>query len=380
MNRRTFVKGSTAGALSVPFILPSYIWGAEIKPSDRLNVGVVGIGAHGHALMNAFMYNISRVVAICDVDQDCLTRAKQTSGEFNAGKAGAIPPKVYSDYRQLIADPDVDIVVVATPDHWHALITLEALQAGKDVYCEKPLTHNIHEAVTVMRAVKANKRILQTGSMQRSSLIFRTACELVRNGIIGRISKVECSFGIFPKPYDLPLEPMKDGLDWDMWCGPAQVVPYNAKLHPEQWRLYREFGGGGVCDFGAHHLDIAQWGLGLDDEGPTEVIPPEKATDDTGCALVYSNGITVIHKPGFGISFFGEDGLVQVNRGTFEFILNGKTEARFVEGTSGTSCEAQVTITERRFVSVLKSTLYRFAAPRLGSPACPDPTEPPPAG
>ena len=356
MNRRTFVKGSTL-AISAPYILPSHIWGAEIKPSNRLNVGVVGIGAHGHAVMRAFMYNKSRVVAICDVDPACLTRGKQTLGEFNAGKAGAIPPKVYSDYRELIADPDVDIVVVTTPDHWHALVTITALKAGKDVYCEKPLTHNIYEAVTVMKAVEANKRILQTGSMQRSWPEFRTACELVRNGIIGKISKVECSFGNAPKPYDLPAEPIKDVLNWDKWCGPAQVVPYNTKLHPEKWRLYREFGGGGVCDFGAHHYDIAQWGLGFDDEGPTEILPPEKETDTTGCTLVYSNGIPVIHKLGFGISFYGEDGLVQVNRGNFEFTLNGKTEAKFVNGTQGTSCEAQVAITAKRFLSDAKIKL-----------------------
>jgi predicted dehydrogenase len=142
-----------------------------------------------------------------------------------------------------------------------------------------------------------------------------------------------------------------------MWCGPAQVVPYNSKLHPAQWRSYREFGGGGVCDFGAHHYDIAQWGLDMDDTGPVEVIPAEKETDVLGCRLVYANGISVLHKSGFGISFYGEDGLVQVNRGFFEFSLKGKTQAKFVKGTPDTSCETQVALTERDFLKDAKLRL-----------------------
>ncbi|MEI6647666.1 MAG: Gfo/Idh/MocA family oxidoreductase [bacterium] len=356
-NRRCFLKG--AAVAGMPFILPSHIWGAEVKPNSRLNVGMVGVGGHGHALMKAFMYNASKVIAICDVDAEHCARAKQTLDDFYAAdpKRGAIKPKVYGDYRELMADRDIDIVAVATPDHWHALVTLAALKAGKDVYCEKPLTHNIHEAVQVMRAVEANKRVLQTGSMQRSWTEFRVACELVRNGIIGKISRVECAFGGAPKPYDLPEEPMKPGLNWDMWCGPEKVVPYNSKLAPGNWRAYREFGGGGVCDFGAHHLDIAQWGLDMDETGPVEVTPPEKASDALGCQIIYANGIPLIHKAGFGISFYGENGVVQVNRGTFEFILNGKTEARFVKGVTDTSCETQVALTARNFLKDAKCRL-----------------------
>ena len=358
-NRRKFIK--TAALAGMPFILPSHIWGAKNKPNSLPNVGVVGVGGHGHAVMNAFMWNKSRVVAICDVDAEHSARANQTLLEFYAGdpNRGAVTPKIYADYRELIADKDIDIVVVATPDHWHAIVTIAALNAGKDVYCEKPLTHNINEAVAVMRSVEENNRILQTGSMQRSWKEFRVACELVRNGIIGKISKVECAFGPSPKPYDLLEEPMKPGLDWDMWCGPAQVVPYSSKMHPANWRAYREFGGGGVCDFGAHHFDIAQWGLDMDDSGPVEIIPPEKDSDLYGCNFVYENGITLTHKPGFGISFYGEDGLVQVNRGNFEFILNGKTEARFVKGTKGTSCEGQVHLTDKRFLKDAKVKLYK---------------------
>ena len=127
----------------------------------------------------------------------------------------------YNDFREIIARKDIDAVCIATPDHWHAIPTLAALRSGKDVYCEKPLTHNIHEAVEVLKAVDANGRVLQTGSMQRSSNEFRVACELVRNGVIGEIEKVECSFGDPGRPCDLPEEATEPGLDWNLWCGPA---------------------------------------------------------------------------------------------------------------------------------------------------------------
>lgn len=213
MNRRTFLKGAVVSA--APFALPSHVWSAEVKPNDRLNVGMIGVGNHGHALMKAFMYNASQVVAVCDVDAEYREQARQTLTEFYAAnpKQGQVAPKTYEDFRELLANPEIDIVAVATPDHWHAAVTIAALRAGKDVYCEKPLTHNIHEAIEVIKAVEANKRVLQTGSMQRSMKEFRVAVELVRNGVIGKISKVECAFGPSPNPYDLPAEPVKQGLN-----------------------------------------------------------------------------------------------------------------------------------------------------------------------
>ena len=160
-------------------------------------------------------------------------------------------------------------MVIATPDHWHAIIAIAATDAGKDIYCEKPLTDTIHEARALVQAVRSQQRVFQTGSMQRSMPEFRTACELVRNGVIGKISRVEAGFGGPAKWCDLPAEPMEPGLDWDMWLGPAPLRDYNEILSPRgvnkhfpMWRMYREYGGGMVTDWGAHHLDIAQWGLG----------------------------------------------------------------------------------------------------------------------
>jgi len=237
----------------------------------------------------------------------------------------------YNDYRDMLERSDIDAVCIATPDHWHALMTIDAAKAKKDIYCEKPLCQSIKEARRMVQAVRANKRIFQTGSMQRSSEEFRVACELVRNGVIGPITHVDVSVGGPAKPCDLPEEAMEPGLDWDRWLGPAPKRPYNSVLSPRgvhnhypAWRHYREYGGGGVTDWGAHHFDIAQWGLGMDNEGPRRIIPSEQPESGHGVRMVYQNGIEMRHTTGNGVTFFGKDGKVNVNRGKFAFWLGDK--------------------------------------------------------
>jgi predicted dehydrogenase len=183
----------------------------------------------------------------------------------------------------------------------------------------------------MVNAVRFNKRVFQTGSMQRSSEEFRVACELVRNGIIGPISRVEVAVGGPAKPCDLPEEEMEPGLDWDRWLGPAPKRPFSSVLSPRgvhnhypAWRHYREYGGGGVTDWGAHHFDIAQWGLGMDNEGPRRIIPSEKPESGSGVRLVYQNGVEMVHAEGNGVTFYGKDGKVNVNRGQFKFWLGDK--------------------------------------------------------
>ena len=282
-SRRTFLK--QASALSaVPFLLPSKVWAAEVKPSERLTMGFIGTGKQNNHLMNSFIERPNvRIVAVCDVDTTRRTAAQARVNEFYTARPelGSADCAAYNDFLELIARDDIDAVCIATPDHWHAIQTIAALKAGKDVYCEKPLTHNVHEAVEIMKAVKKYKRVLQTGSMQRSMEEFRVACELVRNGAIGKISHVECSFGGPGVPCDLAEEPMEPGLDWEGWVGPGPMRPYNSVLSPRgkhdhfpMWRLYKEYGGGMVCDWGAHHLDIAQWGLDMDESGPIKVEAP----------------------------------------------------------------------------------------------------------
>jgi predicted dehydrogenase len=366
-SRRSFIKNSVALS-AAPFILPSSVWGAEVNPNDRIVMGFVGVGKQNRYLLENFL-NQRRVevVAVCDVDTTRRESAQQMVNEHYTARPenGAADCKAYTDFRELIARDDIDAVCIATPDHWHAIITIAALDSGKDVYCEKPLTHNIHEAKAVMAAVKRNNRVLQTGSMQRSSKEFRIACELVRNGLIGKISQVKCSFGPPGIPCDLPEEKMEPGLDWDMWIGPGPMRPYSSVLSPRgvhdhfpDWRNYKEYGGGMVCDWGAHHLDITQWGLGMDHSGPTEAHPPEDPKATSGATLRYKNGVTVIHDGGFGIEFFGSDGEVKVNRGRFEFYLNGKKIAGFNSREDGTSLTTELLRVDKEYLSHARVKLY----------------------
>jgi predicted dehydrogenase len=366
ISRRSLLKRAAASAVAAPFLLPSRAWAADSKPNSRLTMGFIGMGKQSQHLLGAFLGQDTQVVAVCDVDTTRRNAAKKRVDEqYKSDPAKGCA--VCNDFREIINRKDIDAVCIATPDHWHAVIILAALRAGKDVYCEKPLTHNIHEAIEVIAAVDANKRVLQTGSMQRSSKEFRIACELVQNGAIGKVQKVECSFGDPGVPCNLGEEPMEPGLDWNMWVGPAPMRPYNSVLSPRgihnhfpNWRAFREFGGGMVTDWGAHHLDIAQWGLGMDGSGPVEVLPPEKQGAKRGAKLVYANGVTVEHKDGFGVHFFGTEGEVQVNRGKFTFKRGDEMIASFTgkpeERT--TSCAAQVQKAERAFLADAKIHLY----------------------
>ena len=365
--RRNFLKGAASAIAGAPFILSSNILTAQTKPSSRPGMGFIGTGKQSQVLLKNFLYQDVQILAVCDVDTTRRADARKKVDDFYTAnpKKGSPGCKEYNDFRELLARKDIDLVCIATPDHWHAIITLAALASGKDIYCEKPLTHNIHEAVEVIKAVDANKRILQTGSMQRSMKEFRVACELVRNGAIGKLQCVECSFGDPGIPCDLPEEPAEPGLDWNTWVGPAPLRPYNSVLSPRgvhrhypNWRAYREFGGGQVCDWGAHHLDIAQWGLGMDSSGPVEVRPPQTPGAKRGAMLVYANGVTVTHKDGFGVHFFGAEGEVQVNRGTFTFSRGGKMIAKFTSRADKTSCSAAVQLAEKAYLKDAKVKLY----------------------
>jgi predicted dehydrogenase len=360
-SRRSFLKQAATSVVVAPFILPARVWAAPTGPNSKVAMGFIGMGAQSGSLLGNFLGHDTRVVAVCDVDTTRRNDAKKRVDEFYQNTDCA----AYNDFREIINRKDIDAVCIATPDHWHAIPTLAALRAGKDVYCEKPLTHNIHEAVEVLRAVDANQRVLQTGSMQRSMKEFRIACELVRNGVIGKISHVACSFGDPGIPCDLAEEPLEPGLDWERWCGPGPLRGYSSVLSPRgipkhypHWRLYKEYGGGGVCDFGAHALDIAQWGLGMDGSGPVEVIPPSDANARRGCKLVYANGISVEHKDGFMAHFFGANGEVKVGRGQFALMVDGKTVAEYTKADPQTSCAAEVQKAERAYLKDAKIQLY----------------------
>ena len=361
-SRRKFLQSSAIA--TGPFILPSHIWAAKTKPNDKLVMGFIGMGKQNGGLLKNFMGQGVQAVAVCDVDSNRRKNAENIVNNHNKNS----DCRAVIDFREITEDQGIDAVCIATPDHWHSVITISALNNKKDVYCEKPLTHNIHESVEVIKAVNKNNRVLQTGSMQRSSSEFRIACELVRNGVIGKVHNVDISVGDPGRPCDLQEEKMEPGLDWDLWCGPGPLRGYSSVLSPRgihnhfpAWRNYMEYGGGMVTDWGAHHIDIAQWGLGTDDSGPIEAKPPQdwkKSKSKRGAQLVYSNGSTVTHKNGFGVHFQGADGEVKVNRGRFAFTYKGKEISKFERRGDG-SLGSALQKAEKSFLNNAKTKLYK---------------------
>ncbi len=340
LNRRAFLKttGTAAAAASLPLIFSK---STRAAPNSRINVASIGVGGQGTGLLKAFLGDAEvQHVAVCDVFKSHRDRAQAQIEEKYAAEKKAGTYKgcdVYNDFREVLARDDVDAVVIATPDHWHALIAIAACRAGKDVYCEKPLSLTIGEGRAMVNAARQYARVMQTGSQQRADgAKFRYACELVRSGAIGKIKEVYVKVGGPPTECHLPSEPVPEGLDWNMWLGPAPYRPFNKGLHPFSWRYYRDYSGGWMTDWGAHHFDIAQWGLGMDDSGPVEIIPPG-AQGNSRLTYVYANGVRMYHinewlekespkaelekdlpvpfPDANGVMFIGEEGWIFVNRG-----------------------------------------------------------------
>ena len=313
-------------------IVPRYVLGkGYIAPSDKINIGIIGLGrmGSGHARRFAEIED-AQIMAGCDLwaakQQEFTTSIKDIYDEKGQGGNGI---ETFEDYRELISHPNLDAVIVATPDHWHALAAADALKAGKDVYCEKPLTHTVEEGRMLVSLAKEKKRIFQTGSQQRSNKNFRNACSLVRNGYIGELKEVWVNVGNPAIDYNLPMEMAASTMDWDRWCGPSQLIPYNHFMAPEtnkikfwpKWRDFKETGGGILSDWGAHMFDIAQWGMGMDHTGPVKLIPPDYPNDVRGLKLLYANGVEMIHKDfkrGWAVRFIGSEGTVDISRGFFD--------------------------------------------------------------
>lgn len=336
LNRRRFLQLTALAAASTPLCMGVRARAGEASPTNRITLGFIGMGKQNSYLLTEFIHRPqTQVVAVCDVDTTRRERAKQKVEDFYAGKAGGFKGCLaYRDFRDVLARRDIDAVVIATPDHWHAPIAIAAAKAGKDIYCEKPLCQSIREARAMVNAVRANGRVFQTGSMQRSSREFRIAVEVIRNGRLGKIEKVEAAVGGPAIPCDLPAEAEEPGLDWDLWLGPAPVRPYHSALSPRgvhdhfpAWRRYREYGGGGVTDWGAHHFDIVQWALDMDASGPIAISAPPRENAKSGVTFTYANGTVVHHAAGNGITFFGTDGRLSVNRGKFELWISGEKRA-----------------------------------------------------
>jgi len=330
-SRRDFVKAAALAGLAGPTILPrAALGGAEQAPAnDRIGLGFIGLGIMNRGHLGYFLNQGDvQVLAVCEVDQTRREHAQKMVNDHYAEQRNSGTYQgcaAYIDFREVLARADIDAVVIATPDHWHAIPAVEACKAGKDIYCEKPLTLTIHEAQKLIEAVRKYDRVFQTGSQQRSDREFWLACSLVRSGYIGRVHTVNVNVGGPSHWCDLPEEELEPGLSWDFWLGPAPYRPYNSVLSPRgvhnhfpNWRAYREYSGGGMTDWGAHHFDIAQWGLGMDGSGPVEIIPPEDPNAEVGVRFLYANGVEMVHGPGGGVQFIGTDGEITVNRGKLE--------------------------------------------------------------
>jgi predicted dehydrogenase len=337
LNRREFL-GLSALGLTGLTILPSYVMnGIRIAPSDRIVLGVIGLGQQALNDFNGFKQVAGiQIAAGCDVDSMKQKRFKKVIEAWQSSLGLAPRCDTYEQYEQLLARTDIDAVEVVVPDHWHAFMTIHACMAGKDVYCQKPMSFTIKEAQKMVRAVRDNNRILQVGCQQRSSPEFIKAIELVQTGKIGHIEKIYARVGAPPKPLDLPEMPVPGNLNWNLWMGPLNdsKIHYHPdlcppiSLEPEEkeklwgaWRWYRETGNGFTADWGAHHFDISQAAIGMDGSGPCEIIP-KGYNGQQYLTYKYLNGIVLTEQPALedmpdaqAIKFFGTNGWIEVARG-----------------------------------------------------------------
>ncbi len=289
-NRRQFLRraAATGGIIAAPCLVPSSALGKDdaVAPSSRITLGSIGIGAMGRGHLRAFVrYPEAQVLAVCDVDrwrrEDGQTTVEQTyaaaqpSGTYRGCKA-------YNDLRELLARDDIDAVVIATGDNWHGPATVMAARAGKDIYCEKPISKTIREARAMAEVSHRYGCVTQIGLQQRSTPEFIKASRLVQSGAIGKVKIVYVAFPGTNGHVNLPAEPVPEGLDWDQWLGPAAWRPFNGRFHrygqPPHvvpWHFCRDFGGGNLTSNTVHAFDVVQWALGMDHSGPVEVIPPE---------------------------------------------------------------------------------------------------------
>ncbi len=331
VSRRQFLRGTATAALGAPYVLTSSALGdagGTAAASERLTVACIGVRNKGGGHLKTLLGNGDvQVTAVCDVDRAVRSRAlnrakgayasRTPSGSWE-GTAAA------GDFREVCQRPDLDAVVIATPDHTHAPIAMAAIRAGKDVYLEKPMTLTIREGRLLADAAARRGRVLQVGTQRRSSKKVRFACELVRNGRIGKLERVETGISIRPaQPMPWSAEPVPAGLDYEMWLGPAPPEPYTRNRCHYNFRFVRDYSGGEMTNTGAHWFDIAQWGIGADETGPVEVAGTGRAWPsglwDTfhhvDVTWTYANGVTLhCDNRGAGVRFVGSDGWVRADR------------------------------------------------------------------
>ena len=355
LNRRNFLFGSAA-ATALAGCSTAKVGVRTLKAGEKATVAIIGYGLRARDLTGEFLglNDKCRIVAVCDCDKVRLAQGVKRVNDYYASKKIDATCRGCADFRDVIKDPMIDMVCIATPDHWHAYMAVEAMKHGKDVYCEKPLTFCVDESRKVMAAQKKYGRVFQTGSMQRCWPEFRTAVMIVRNGCIGDLKYVDANYGVGGQKLGCPSHPMRffdvpenaatEGapnadVDWNMWLGPAKWRPYSEHLAPRGvhksysnvmfWRFDDDIGTGYNGDWGAHHLDIAQWGLDADKSGPYRIIRSDEPHSTNlfhggrrqfGMKMLFKKpygDVELYHGPfgTWGTVFYGTKGIVAVNRG-----------------------------------------------------------------
>ncbi|NLN29912.1 MAG: Gfo/Idh/MocA family oxidoreductase [Bacteroidales bacterium] len=385
-SRRRFINTALAGVAGVAVIPHLSGCRGSAVASDEIRLGFIGLGRQAMYLMNGFIQIPGvKVLAGCDVYGIKRKRFENRVSEFYTNAGVNLKADTYEQYQDILERSDIDAVVIAVPDHSHAIIAIAACRAGKDVYLEKPLTFTIREGQELRKVVRENNRILGVGSQQRSSEEFKHAVKMVRNGSIGAISRVYAHVGAPPAPYDLPEETLPADLNWDLWLGPLPAsIHYNSQLNPPisldppkdeeiwgAWRWYKEMGGGFTTDWGAHMFDIAQWGLGMDNSGPVEISPIGDGTEFI--SWKYADGVIMTSEPfdemlTKGVKFIGDKGWIEVARGYYNASdpeLNPSPEATEVEGPYETRIPHQID-----FIEAVKNRVDPVVPVEIGHRSC----------
>lgn len=390
MNRRKFISKSAmaSAAIGATSILPSAIRASVVPPSDTLNVALIGCRNMGFGVLEHHLSNPGvNCVALCDVDENILNeRARDVLDNYKQS------PKLYRDFRKVLEQKDIDAIIIGTPDHWHCLITVYALQAGKDVYVEKPMANSIEECNIMVRAARHYGRIVQVGQQQRSGFIFRKTMELIKTGTIGKLRKINvwANFNYGVGPEIVPDEPVPAGVDYDMWLGPAPQRPFNQNRFHGSWRHFWNYGGGMVSDWGVHLLDIALWAKDFV-KGPEKTLvyagntfpePRARETFDTmtisypASDFVINYDVTAGVQRGpydmlYGMAFIGEKATIVVDRSKIQVYPEWEEENKKFMTEEYTYTEGRESHGEhaKNFIDCIKSGEIPACPPEIGRAA-----------
>ncbi len=389
-NRRNFIRKTslTSAGIGLTSIIPSHVWAAETAPSDKINVALVGCRNMGFGdLKNHLGFSDANCSALCDVDETILNaKAAEIQKTFNQ------TPKLYKDFRKMLEQKDIDAVIIGTPDHWHCLITVACLEAGKDVYVEKPMGNSIEECNIMVRAARKHKQIVQVGQQQRSGFIFQKAMELIKSGQIGTLRKINiwANFEYGVGPLIVPDSPVPGGVDYDMWLGPAPNRLFNINRFHGSWRHFWDYGGGLASDWGVHLVDMGLWAKDITN-APDKVLTygantfPEKRARETFDTMticfpkddfVINYDLTAGLQRGpwdmtYGIAFIGDNATVVTDRKNLTVYpeIDNKTkkfkaeEYKFTEGKESHKEHA------RNFLDCIKSRVEPACTPEKGRAA-----------